>query len=101
MPHRKSAFKHLRADEKKRQRNRAIKSAVKTAIKKVEQAIAEGDVEKAQMLFREAVSKLDRAAQKGVIKKGTAARKKSRLAHKLNKLIAQQQAAQAQETQAA
>ena len=88
MPHRKSAFKHLRADERKRQRNRMIKSAVKTAIKKAEQAIAEGDIERAQQLFREAVSKLDRAARKGVIKKGTADRKKSRLAQKLNRLIA-------------
>ena len=70
-----------------------IKSATRTAIKKAEQAIASGDLEAAMTAFREAVSKLDRAAKKGVIKKGTADRKKSRLARKLNKLISQSQAA--------
>jgi len=70
-----------------------IKSATRTAIKKAEQAIASGDLEAAMTAFREAVSKLDKAAGKGVIKKGTADRKKSRLARKLNKLIAQSQAA--------
>ncbi len=93
MPNKKSAYKHLRADPKKRLRNRMIKSATRTAIKKAEQAIASGDLEAAMTAFREAVSKLDRAAKKGVIKKGTADRKKSRLARKLNKLISQSQAA--------
>jgi len=93
LPNKKSAYKHLRADPKKRLRNRMIKSATRTAIKKAEQAIASGDLEAAMTAFREAVSKLDRAAKKGVIKKGTADRKKSRLARKLNKLISQSQAA--------
>ena len=93
MPNKRSAYKHLRADPRKRLRNRMIKSATRTAIRKAEQAIASGDLEAAMTAFREAVSKLDRAAGKGVIKKGTADRKKSRLARKLNKLIAQSQAA--------
>ena len=93
MPNKKSAYKHLRADPKKRLRNRMIKSATRTAVKKAEQAIASGDLEAAMTAFREAVSKLDKAAKKGVIKKGTADRKKSRLARKLNKLISQSQAA--------
>ncbi|HEX28510.1 TPA: 30S ribosomal protein S20 [Candidatus Poribacteria bacterium] len=93
MPNKRSAYKHLRADPRKRLRNRMIKSATRTAIKKAEQAIASGDLEAAMTAFREAVSKLDKAAGKGVIKKGTADRKKSRLARKLNKLIAQSQAA--------
>ncbi|MCD6505174.1 30S ribosomal protein S20 [Candidatus Poribacteria bacterium] len=93
MPNKRSAYKHLRADPRKRLRNRMIKSATRTAIKKAEQAIVSGDLEAAMTAFREAVSKLDKAAGKGVIKKGTADRKKSRLARKLNKLIAQSQAA--------
>ncbi|HID55341.1 TPA: 30S ribosomal protein S20 [Candidatus Poribacteria bacterium] len=93
MPNKRSAYKHLRADPKKRLRNRMIKSATKTAVKKAEQAIASGDLEAAMTAFREAVSKLDRAARKGVIKRGTADRKKSRLAQKLNRLLSQSQAA--------
>jgi len=70
-----------------------IKSATKTAVKKAEQAIASGDLEAAMTALKEAVSELDRAARKGVIKRGTADRKKSRLAQKLNRLLSQSQAA--------
>jgi small subunit ribosomal protein S20 len=66
-----------------------IKSSVKTALKKAEQAIASGDIEAAKAAFQEAVSKLDRAVDKGVIKRGTADRKKSKLAQKLNRLISE------------
>ena len=64
------------------------KSALRTMLKQTEVAIADGEMEQAQELYRQAVSQLDKAAGKGVIKKGMANRKKSRLAHDLNKIAA-------------
>ena len=86
MPHRKSAMKHIRADQRKRDRNRQRKSQLRTILRKTEEQIAETNVEEARELYRQATSSLDRAAQKGVIKKGMANRKKARLAQKLNQL---------------
>jgi len=57
-------------------------------VKKTEAVIEEKDLDQAQELYRQAASHLDRAAQKGVIKKGTANRKKSRLARRINSLTA-------------
>ena len=85
---RRSSLKHVRADQKKRERNSERKSALRTMLKKTEDAIAAGDMQQAQELYRQAVSKLDRAAQKGIIKKGMANRRKSRLALKINKIAA-------------
>lgn len=79
-------MKHARADKKKRARNRHRKSALRTLLRQTEVALSEGNVEKAQELCRAAASLLDRAAGKGVIKKGTANRQKSRLTRKLNAL---------------
>ena len=81
-------MKHVRADQKKRDRNMRRKSALRTMLKQTEAAIADGEMEQAQELYRQAVSQLDKAAGKGVIKKGMANRKKSRLAHDLNKIAA-------------
>jgi small subunit ribosomal protein S20 len=78
MPHHKSAAKRIRTSEKERLRNRAVKSTVKSALKKFDEA----PVEQAAEALRLAVSELDRAARKGVIPKGRADRKKSRLARK-------------------
>lgn len=86
--HRLSAKKHVRADEKKRVRNRHRKVTLRTAIKNTELALQNGDIEKSQELTKQTFSLLDRAACKGVIKKGTANRQKSRLAQKLNSLTA-------------
>ena len=86
MPNRKSAMKHVRADEEKRARNSQQKSALRKLLKQTETGISTRDVQQAQGGYRQAASLLDRAAQKGVIKKGAADRKKSRLAQKLNKM---------------
>ncbi len=83
---RQSAKKHARADAAKRARNRHRKATLRTALKQAEAALAAGNVETAQELCRTAVSLLDRAASKGVIKKGTANRQKSRLISKLHSL---------------
>ena len=86
--HRQSAKKHARADEAKRVRNRHRKATLRTVLKQTETALAEGNVETAQDLCKTVASLLDRAASKGVIKKGTANRQKSRLARKLNAVSA-------------
>ena len=83
---RQSAKKHARADEAKRLRNRHRKATLRTVLKQTETALAEGDVEQAQALCKSVVSLLDRAASKGVIKKGTANRQKSRLTRKLHSI---------------
>ena len=89
MPHRKSAMKHVRADKRKAEINRRRKVTLRTTLKKTEVAIATGDSELAQGLYRQASGRLDRAAQKGVIKRGEADRRKSRLAQKLNGMVAE------------
>lgn len=85
---RQSAKKHARADAKKRDRNRHRKATLRTSLKNTELALEAGDVETATQLYKVTSSLLDRAAGKGVIKKGTANRQKSRIARKLNALIA-------------
>lgn len=79
----KSAEKMIRVAEKKRLRNRAVKSAVKTYIRKAERSIV-ATAEEAQSLVVQAISKLDKAASKGILHKRNAARRKSRLMKKLN-----------------
>ena len=86
MPTRPSGMKHVRADKKKRDRNLRRKSALRTVLKQTETAIADGEMEQAEEFYRQAASQLDRAAGKGIIKKGMANRKKSRLAHDINKI---------------
>jgi small subunit ribosomal protein S20 len=78
----KSAKKRININERKRQRNMAYRSKVKTMVKKAEQAIADGtNVEAA---LREAQSTLDKAAVKGIIHKNNAARRLARLAAKVS-----------------
>lgn len=78
MPNLPSAKKHVRADARKRERNRRVKSAMRTALKKARAHIATRDPQ-APELLRRALSQLDKAAKKGVIHKGNADRRKSRL----------------------
>ena len=86
MPNIKSAIKRVDVIEKKTLRNNMVKSEYKTATKKFEKAVLEGNKEDAENLFKVAVKKIDGACSKGVIKKNTASRKKSNLAKKLNTL---------------
>ena len=73
----KSQIKRNRQNEAAHQRNKAVKSALKTAIRKFREAAEAGDAAKAQELARAANRKLDKAASKGVIHKNQAANKKS------------------------
>ena len=84
MPNIKSAKKRVLVTEKKTMRNKAIKSEVKTEIKKFLALVQSGDKAAATALFPTTCSVIDGAVTKGVLKKNTAANKKSGLAKKLN-----------------
>ncbi len=88
MAHSLSAKKRVRQNAKARAINRARKSRVKTQIKHFESALAGEDVEAASEQYRLAAKKLDKTAAASTMHKRTAARKKSRLAKKLNALKA-------------
>ncbi len=89
MPNIKSAIKRTKTNEKRRLRNASQKSSLRTAVKQADQAVAGTDVNAAQEAIYTAQKKLDKAVTKGLIHKNAAARKKSRLAKKLNALSAQ------------
>ena len=82
----KSAKKRVLVNRKKAERNKSIKSAVKTSIRKVEAAVAAKDKEAAVAALQNAISTIDKAATKGVYHKNTAARKVSRLSKAVNTL---------------
>lgn len=83
MAHHKSALKRIVQNEKKRLRNRSVKTRVKNAVKKVNTAVAGGEDRAEQ--FAAAQSLIDKAAKKGVIHKRAAARKVSRLASRVDR----------------
>ncbi len=76
----KSQIKRNRTNKKAQERNKAVKSEVKTAVRATREAIAAGDKEKATAALRLAAKKLDKAASKGVIHKNQAANRKSAIA---------------------
>ncbi|MCR5162229.1 MAG: 30S ribosomal protein S20 [Lachnospiraceae bacterium] len=76
----KSAKKRVEVSKKRYEKNKAIKSSVKTAMKKVDAAVAAGDKAAAQAALLNATSVIDKAATKGVYHKNNASRKVSRLA---------------------
>lgn len=76
----KSQIKRIKTNEKARQRNVAVKSALKTAVRRVHKAADAGDAAAAATAFAVAAKQLDKAASKGVIHKNQAANRKSGLA---------------------
>ena len=84
MPAVKGAQKQVQATERKRLRNKSIRSHCKTNITKAEKLIFSGELKAAQEAVVAAISSLDKAAEKGVIHPNNAARRKSRLLKKLN-----------------
>ncbi|WP_336204782.1 30S ribosomal protein S20 [Nonomuraea sp. LPB2021202275-12-8] len=76
----KSQIKRNRQNEKARLRNKAVKSSLKTAVRKFREAAEQGDLEQAVALQRVAARQLDKAASKGVIHKNQAANRKSAIA---------------------
>lgn len=80
----KSAKKRIFVNRTKYERNKAAKSAIKTAIKKVEVAVAEGNKEEATKALVSATKIIDKAGSKGIMHKNTAANKVSRLTKLVN-----------------
>lgn len=76
----KSQIKRNRTNKKAQERNKAVKSELKTAIRATREAVAAGDKEKATAALRLAAKKIDKAASKGVIHKNQAANRKSAIA---------------------
>ncbi len=87
MPNIKSAKKRVKVSEKKNLRNRMVKSAVRTAVKKFEVAL-DADPANANVQLTATTSAIDKAVSKGIIHKNAANRKKARLAKQLNKAAA-------------
>ncbi|MCL7460149.1 30S ribosomal protein S20 [Micromonospora echinofusca] len=84
----KSQIKRNRQNEKRRLRNKSVKSSLKTAVRKFNEAAEAGDVEKATILMRDASRKLDKAVSKGVIHSNQAANRKSAIAKRVVALSA-------------
>lgn len=84
MAHSLSAKKRIRQTAKRNARNRARKAQIKDAVKGFNTAVTAGDMDQAEQALRTASSRLDRIADRGTIHKNAAARRRSRLAKKLN-----------------
>ncbi len=82
----KSQMKRIRTNEKAHERNKAVKSELKTAIRRTREAIAAGDKDQAAAALARASKKLDKAASKGVIHKNQAANRKSAIARQVSAL---------------
>lgn len=82
----KSAKKRILVAQKNTDRNKAVRSRVKTYVKKVDAAIAAGDAETAKACLIQAISEIDKATSKGVYHKNTSSRKVSRLTQAVNKI---------------
>ncbi|WP_214401495.1 30S ribosomal protein S20 [Pseudonocardia lacus] len=84
----KSQIKRVKTNEKRRLRNKSVRSSVRTAVRKFREAAESGDVEQAATLQRAAARALDKAASKGVLHKNQAANRKSAMAQRLNGISA-------------
>ena len=82
----KSQLKRIKTNEKARQRNKSVKSSLKTAVRRFREAADAGDRDKATQLLADASRKLDKAAGKGVIHANQAANRKSAMARRANSL---------------
>jgi small subunit ribosomal protein S20 len=82
----KSQIKRNKQNEKARQRNKAVKSALKTSVRQFREAAEAGDTDKATQAMRSAYVKLDKAVSKGVIHMNQAANRKSAIARRATEL---------------
>ena len=85
MANTKSAIKRIRSSERKRQRNKIVRSSTRTEIRKARLLMQDGNIEEATESTHRAVRLLDKAAEKGVIHRRNASRRKSRLMLALNR----------------
>ena len=84
----KSQIKRNKQNEKAHERNKAVKSALKTSVRQFREAADSGDAERAEQAMRAAYVKLDKAVSKGVIHKNQAANRKSAIAKRASELTA-------------
>ena len=84
----KSQIKRVKTNEKRRLRNKSVRSSVRTAVRKFREAAESGDVEQATTYQRAAARALDKAASKGVLHKNQAANRKSAMAKRLGGISA-------------
>jgi small subunit ribosomal protein S20 len=96
----KSALKAARVSSRRRERNKAVRSQVKTSISKAEKIIFSGELKDAQEAVKAAVSTLDKAAGKQIIHGRNASRRKARLLKKLNQAATRSAAAETPEPKA-
>ena len=92
MPHTKSAFKRHKQDEKRRLANKAVRSAFKSAVKKVEEAVQAGKLDEAKTLAAFAMKRIDKAAKARAIHPNAAAHRKSQVSGALNRAAAAKKA---------
>ncbi|MEL6345129.1 MAG: 30S ribosomal protein S20 [Myxococcota bacterium] len=85
MANHKDALKRIRQNKKRRARNRQYRSQMRNRIKRIQSALSDGDLERAEAQFSQAVSIIQRTAQKGVIHKKQAARRVSRLSAEIKR----------------
>jgi small subunit ribosomal protein S20 len=88
LAHHKSAIKRIRQSEKRRIRNRHIRSTLRSSLKKIGQSIEEQNVGEIKARLDKTISIVDRTARKGIIHKNKAARQVSRMKRKANALLA-------------
>ena len=84
MANTQSAIKRIRSSERRRKINQVHRSRARTYVKRARRLIASGQIEEAEAVTHQAVRALDKAAQKGIIHKNNAARRKARLVKRLN-----------------
>jgi len=84
----KSAKKRIKVIAAKTLQNKMVKTSLKTAIKKYETAVKDGDKANINILYRKCIKRIDQACAKGIIHKNNAARKKSSMTKKLNAVLA-------------
>lgn len=77
----------MRVTVRKTRKNKIARGAYKGAIKKTEEALKKGNAKEAQEMLKAAVKALDKASRKGIIKKNTAARRKSKLNKEVKKIV--------------
>ena len=82
----KSQIKRNKTNQKANDRNRAVKSEIKTTVRQAREAISSGDKDKAQAAVKVATTKLDKAVSKGVLHKNQAANRKSAIAKQVASL---------------
>ena len=85
MPNIKSAIKRVKISKARTLRNASAKSALRTSLKRFEQAVRSQDMEAARLALRHATQSLEKAVTKGIVHRNHAARKKSRLMKRMNK----------------